>query len=361
VSEQKQYSSVEQCVDQIIEDLGKNIVMGIPLGIGKPVQFINELYRRAKEDSTISLRIITALSLARPQTAKGLESKFLSPVFDRIFKGYVGPEYVKDVNAQTVPENIEICEFFFKSGSMLKNDYAQQHYISSNYTHVARDMIDMGVNLLAQQVSKGKYEDTEYLSLSSNTDVTIDLLPLIRQEQANGRDIKIVAQVNQQLPFMLNEALVQADEFDYCIDNPNYYTTLFAPPNLPVSPTDFAIGLHASTLIKDDGTLQIGIGSMGDAIVYSCLLRHEQNATYQEILHALGTEAYAALQQRIGGHDTFSKGLYGSSEMFVNGFLHLIQHDIVKRKVYENLAIQTLVNEGKLKEEITEDTLDALI
>lgn len=355
------YTEVRECADRIIRDLDKNITLGIPLGIGKPVQIVNELYRRAKEDNSIKLKIMTALSLERPGTAPGLESKFLNPVFDRIFKGYVGPEYARDVRNQSLPPNVDVSEFFFKSGSMMHNDYAQQHYISCNYTHVARDMIDAGVNLLAQQVSRGEYQGKEYLSLSSNTDVTFDLLPLIRQEQACGRTIKIVGQVNQNLPFMVNDALAEAGEFDYLIDNPNYYTRLFAPPNLPVSPTDFAIGMHASALIRDGGTLQIGIGSMGDAIVYSCLLRESQNETYQTILKQLGHENYAVLAGRIGGKQPFERGLYGSSEMFVNGFLHLIQNNIVKRKVYDNVYIQKLVNEGRLSESITADNLDDLV
>lgn len=355
------YSDVAACVDDVIKQLDKNIVLGIPLGIGKPTQFINELYRRAKEDASISLRIITALSLERPKPAPGLESKFLEPVFNRLFDGYVAPEYVQDLKKQQIPDNIQLCEFFFKSGSMMGNDYAQQHYISSNYTHVARDMIDQGANLLAQQVCRGEYEGQSYLSLSSNTDVTVDLLPLIEEERKKGKTIKIVAQINQKMPFMLNDALVSEDDFDMVIDNPEYYTTLFAPPNMPVTPVDFAIGMHASALVKDGGTLQIGIGSLGDAIVYACQLKDEHNATYNEALDALGREKYQQLIDKIGDTTPFKEGLYGSSEMFVNGFLHLIKKGIVKRKVYEDLHIQRLINEGKIQEALTPNCLDELI
>ncbi|GLQ29750.1 acetyl-CoA hydrolase/transferase C-terminal domain-containing protein [Litoribrevibacter albus] len=355
------YSDVAACVDDVIKQLDKNIVLGIPLGIGKPTQFINELYRRAKEDASISLRIITALSLERPKPAPGLESKFLEPVFNRLFDGYVAPEYVQDLKKQQIPDNIQLCEFFFKSGSMMGNDYAQQHYISSNYTHVARDMIDQGANLLAQQVCRGEYEGQSYLSLSSNTDVTVDLLPLIEEERKKGKTIKIVAQINQKMPFMLNDALVSEDDFDMVIDNPEYYTTLFAPPNMPVTPVDFAIGMHASALVKDGGTLQIGIGSLGDAIVYACQLKDEHNATYNEALDALGREKYQQLIDKIGDTTPFKEGLYGSSEMFVNGFLHLIKKGIVKRKVYEDLHIQRLINEGKIQETLTPNCLDELI
>ncbi len=355
------HPDLEQVVDSVVEALGKNIVMGIPLGIGKPAQFVNALYARAKNDPSIKLRMVTALSLNRPKPSPGLEARFLEPVFERLFGGYVGLDYVEDLNKQQIPDNIELCEFFFKSGSMLKNNYAQQHYISSNYTHVARDMIDQGVNLLVQQVSKGEYKGANYLSLSSNTDVTVDILPLIDSERAKGKTIKLVGMVNQQLPFMLNDALVREDAFDYLIDNEEFYTPLFSPPNMPVTPADFAIGMHASALVKDGGTLQIGIGSMGDAIVNACLLKDQHNDTYNEALDALGGKNYQPFIDRIGSREPFSEGLYGSSEMFVNGFLHLIKGGIVKRKVYEDVHIQRLINEGRLDENIKPEHLDALI
>lgn len=355
------HPDLDQVVDSVVEALDKNIVMGIPLGIGKPAQFVNALYARAKKDPSIKLRMITALSLERPKPSPGLEARFLEPVFERLFDGYVGLDYVEDLKKQQIPDNIQLCEFFFKSGSMLQNNYAQQHYISSNYTHVARDMIDQGVNLLVQQVSKGKYQGAEYLSLSSNTDVTVDILPLINEERSKGKTIKLVGMVNSQLPFMLNDALVRLDAFDYLIDNEAFYTPLFSPPNMPVTPVDFAIGMHASALVKDGGTLQIGIGSMGDAIVYACLLKDRDNTLYNEALDALGGKNYQEYIDRIGSREGFSEGLYGSSEMFVNGFLHLIQGGIVKRKVYGDVHIQRLINEGRMAEDIKPEHLDNLI
>ena len=45
----------------------------------------------------------------------------------------------------------------------------------------------------------------------------------------------------------------------------------------------------------------------------------------------------------------------------INGFLHLIQQGIVKRKVYEDVHIQKLINEERLTEDLKPDHLDALI
>src|SRR3546814_19326497 len=54
---------VEIAVDRIIERVGKLIVLGIPLGLGKPVELTNALYRRAQADPDLKLKIFTALSL----------------------------------------------------------------------------------------------------------------------------------------------------------------------------------------------------------------------------------------------------------------------------------------------------------
>ncbi|MDX1695534.1 MAG: acetyl-CoA hydrolase/transferase C-terminal domain-containing protein, partial [Ketobacteraceae bacterium] len=62
-----------------------------------------------------------------------------------------------------------------------------------------------------------------------------------------------------------------------------------------------------------------------------------------------------------GGMDPFETGLYGSSEMFVNGFRYLIESGIVKRKVYDDLTIQTLLNDGDIEDNVTDSTLRTLI
>ena len=50
----------------------------------------------------------------------------------------------------------------------------------------------------------------------------------------------------------------------------------------------------------------------------------------------------------MGGMDRFSDGLYGCSEMFINGFLFLIRAGILKREVYPHARVQQLVDAGAL-------------
>jgi acyl-CoA hydrolase len=356
------FSDAETCVDQVIATVGRDIVLGLPLGIGKPCHFVNALYRRAVEDSSLRLRIATALTIERPTPASDLERRFLEPFLERVFGDYPTLEYLPAVRRNSLPPNVGMTEFFLSPGKYLNNALEQQNYISSNYTHIARDMMDLGVNVCGQLVSKATVAGEIRLSLSSNPDLTLDLIRMMRRQASPEHPTAAVAQVNNNLPFMVHDALVEPSDFDMVIDNPAYEYQLFGPPNAAVNTTDYMIGLYASALIRDGGTLQIGIGSLGDAIVYATLVRHRENETYQRILAETGVLArFGETVQTVGGTGDFEKGLYGSSEMFVSGFMELYKAGILKREVYAEPAIQRLVNEGKLGREFGPEVLDLFV
>ncbi|MGH8454998.1 MAG: acetyl-CoA hydrolase/transferase C-terminal domain-containing protein, partial [Nevskiales bacterium] len=150
--------------------------------------------------------------------------------------------------------------------------------------------------------------------------------------------------------------------FDIVVDHPRYSTQLFGTPKLAVETADYHIGLQASALIPDGGTLQIGIGALGDAIVYAAMLRHQHNGDYRAALQDCGVlDRCAALIDEIGGTAAFARGLYGATEMFVDGFLHLYRAGILKRRVYDFWALQQLINEGKADENrLTPAVLDEM-
>lgn len=350
---------VEAAVEEIIRRVGKTLVLGLPLGLGKPVQLVNALFQRAVKDPTITLKILTALSLEKPRGASALEKAFLEPFVQRVFGDCPDLDYMTALRNNTLPPNVEVCEFFFKPGSFLDNAHAQQHYISSNYTHAARDVFAQGCNVVAQLVAKRTVGNETRYSLSCNPDTGPELAELLK---ASGRPHVTVALVNQNLPYMVNDAEVAADFFDLVVDHPRYSTTLFSTPKLAVTTPDYMIGLNASALIRDGGTLQIGIGALGDAIVYATQLRHEHNDRYQELLKDCGVLAESeALVREVGGTAPFQQGLYGASEMFVDGFMHLHKAGILKRKVYDFWALQQLINENRCDpDKLGPEVLDSL-
>ena len=356
------YDSIEQCTDAILERIGKNIVLGTPLALGKPNQLINEIYRRAREDQSIRLKIITALSLEKPSPGSELERRVMAPLVERIFADFPDFEYLKDMRRNQLPPNFELIEFYNKSGSFLNIPHAQQNYISTNYTHAPRDIFNLGINVAAQLLAKDQIDGRTMYSMSCNPDTPIEVGDGLREMAAQGKKTFIVGQVNNNLPFMYGDAVVGPEKFDAVIDHPKYDFTLFAPPKASVGTDDYMIGMNASCLIPDGGTLQIGIGALGDAICAGLQMRQNQNEVYVDALDAFGiSENYADLIQQWGGTGRFEEGLYGSSEMLVDGFVHLFKSGIIKRKVYDSLPLQKLLNSRQISEKVTPDTLVQLM
>ena len=271
----KYYVDVESCVEDTLRRVGLQINLGTPLGLGKANHLVNEFFRRAREDSSIKLHIFTALTLARPHWKNELERRFLEPLTTRLFDGYPDLAYVDPLKRGRLPDNIRVMEFYFRPGSFLSSPLAQQNYMSSNYTHVVRDLLDADLNVLAQMVGKAEEDGSIRYSLSCNPDLTLDGVPRLREVERRGRKIAILAQVNPNLPFMYGDAEVRPDYFDAVVDAPKYTFPLFGTSNEPVSTAEYLIALHVSALIRDGGTLQIGIGALEDAITYLLKLRHQ--------------------------------------------------------------------------------------
>jgi len=320
------FTDPESLAEAVIARVGKTIVLGLPLGVGKANHVANALYARALADPSIKLRIFTALTLETPHPRQDLERRFMAPLSKRLFAGYPELAYGLAQRAGRLPPNIEVDEFFFLAGSRLHSPSAQQSYISANYTHAPRYVLDRGVNVFAQLVAKRQRGAVTRFSPSSNTDLTVDLLKLRREGALN---LLMVAQTNSDMPFMSGDADVAADAFDLVLDSAATDFPLFAPPREPVDLTEYAAGLHAALLVPDGGTLQLGIGALGDAVAQALILRHSHNATFKQIVapHA------GRFPPTAGEQDPFVTGLYGCSEMFVEGFLDLIRAGILKREV----------------------------
>ncbi|NOQ68585.1 MAG: hypothetical protein GQ573_00510, partial [Gammaproteobacteria bacterium] len=240
-------SDENKIVDDVLLRLGKTLVVGTPLAAGKPNHLLNAFYNRAKADSTISLTIVSALTLERPKGKSLLEKRFLGPFTERLFGDYPDLEYELDRTNNRLPDNIKIMDFYFPAGKFLNNPLAQQNYISSNYTHVARDMMDRGANLILQLVSPGEVAGKKMFSLSCNPDVSLDLQKLMRlREERDGTPFAIVVQVNPNLPFMYGDAIQQPEDFDFILDRPDYYFRIFGPPKMSVPDREHIIGLYVS-------------------------------------------------------------------------------------------------------------------
>ena len=330
------YTSVAAAAEEIVRTIDGSIVLGMPLGMGKPNPLVNALYQLACADSSISLTILTALSLTRPRASGELQRRFLEPFVERVYADYEELDYLQAARAHALPDNICVNEFFVQPASELSNPYTQQNYINANYTHAARDMNNRGVNVIAQTIATREVNGEQQFSLSCNPEVLLDALPQLMQRRESGEPVLVVGQVHPDMPFMENSAIVPASTFDMVIEDPAYNSRLISTPNMPVSMTEHFIGLGASALLKDGGTLQIGIGALGDAVASATLLRHNDNSSYQTLLDETGLtpDSFPLLAEE-GGADSFDQGLYGCSEMFTYGLFRLMEGGVVKRHVID--------------------------
>jgi len=354
-------TDVGQCVEAVLGRVGPRIVLGLPLGIGKPNPLANEFYARALRDPAIDLTIITALSLLKPRARSPLEARLLTPLVARIFGSYVEPHYARAVLEDTLPPNIRVLEFFLTPGAFLRSQHAQRHYLCANYTHVAREAMARGVNVIAHLVARRVANGELQLSLGSNPDVTADLLPMIGAARRAGRDIVLIGETHAQMPFMAGCAHIDPGQFDYLIDDPRYEYDLYCPPNPSLGTAEHAIGMYVSSLVRDGGTLQVGIGELGDSLVYALLLRHQQNAVWRSALSALGVqEGAAALIREEGGEAPFVTGLFAATEMFVAQLLELYRAGILRRRAYDCLPLERLLAAGEIDERLDEGILPQL-
>lgn len=354
---------VKKCVDNVINYVGKDITFSMTLALGKPVLFINELYRRAKEDPEIKLKIITALSLEKPKGQTELENRFLKPISDRVFAGVPEFDYVLDFRAGKLSKNVEVFEFFCKAGGNLRTPEAQQNHLASHYTHVVRDAMDAGTNVCGQLIGIQTIDGKTMYSMGCNTDITIDAIQQIKEKRARGGKVAIIGEANRNMPFMYGDAVVEADTYDMILQGPQYDYELFCPPKDPIALSDHMIAINVSTMIKDGGTIQVGIGALGDAIVSGLIMRNEHNEVYQEILEKTDImKRYEKLITQWGDTGVFKKGLYGSSEMFVDAFMQMYKSKILKRKVFDSVPLMKLINDDKLDaDNIPSDIIDQLL
>jgi hypothetical protein len=324
------FSTLSAAEEFVFSKVEKDLRVATPLGLGKPNQLLNLLYRRVKADPSRTMTLFTALSLDIPQAKSDLERRFVEPFYTRHFgDDYPHLDYVRDLKSNKVPSHINLHEFYFQAGAYTGTKLAQENYISLNYTHVAQSIYEMGVNVIVQLIAKSK--DGSKYSLSCNPDLTLDVADIFKK---NGKPLLMIGVVHPELPFLGGDAEVDANFFSAIVESKEVTHKLFALPRNSVDNDEQMIGLHASRLIQDDGTLQIGIGSLSDSIVASTILRQQNNILYRELCN--DSENEFPIPPNVKTHkEEFAHGLYGTSEMLMDGFMHLRKAGILKRYIFD--------------------------
>ena len=317
----------DKAARRIVEIVGKEVRLAAPVAIGKPNHILNALYRLAEADKSLSLEIFSGLTLMRPRLKGDLERRFGGPIIEAMFKDHPDLEHMQALRAGVLPANIKVHEFFLQAGAWLNNQPMQQDFVSLGYAAVAGHLRRTGINVFAQLVAPDPAGGGK-LSLSSNPDIALEMTGYVAGLRAAGQPVVVAGEVNSNLPYMPGEAEVEPEGFDVLLNQAGPHFPLLAVPRDPVPLESFAAALHVATLIKDGGTLQIGIGSFADALTHALILRHSRNADFKAMLASLGTRLAAGAET-----GSFERGLYACSEMLVDGFIALKRAGILKRRV----------------------------
>jgi acyl-CoA hydrolase len=322
------FEDANRLAEALVERVGKDIGLALPLGLGKANHVANALFARAAADASMQLRIFTALTLELPRPRSELERRFVGPFAERVFAGYPELAYARALRERSLPANVRVNEFFFQAGSRLGVAAAQRDYICANYTHVLGYLLERGVNVLGQLVAKEPHPDGTRFSLSCNPDLTLDALAMRKGGRA---DFLMVGEVNSELPFMSGDAEIAASELDFLLEGPQTDFPLFGPPHEPIGLVEYAIALNVARCIADGGTLQLGIGSLSDGVAQALVLRHQSNPDFTGAVQRLDPAGQAPPALRESR--PFTIGLHGLSEMLVEGFLALRTAGILKREI----------------------------
>ncbi|MEM7502270.1 MAG: acetyl-CoA hydrolase/transferase C-terminal domain-containing protein [Pseudomonadota bacterium] len=324
-------SSADDLAQGIVDTAGKRIVLGLPVGIGKSILIANALFRLAARDPSVSLQIFSGLTLEVPVGRSDLETRFIEPLAKRLFDGWPTADYLAAHRSGTLPANIDVREFYLRPGAFLGSPSVQQSYTSLNYSHVVRELRELGVNVIAQLVAR-RGESPDTYSLSSNPEITLDLLAA-DAATAEAPRVLLAAEVHNELPFMTGDAEVPRNRFDFVLQDPTTRYPLFPLPNRRVASADYSTAMHVASVIPDGGTLQLGIGSLSDAVAHCLLLRHKDPALFARVLSELPGGSSAPHRPPLPVEtDPFSQGLYASSELLSDALFALFEGGVVSRR-----------------------------
>ncbi len=100
----------------------------------------------------------------------------------------------------------------------------------------------------------------------------------------------IIVEVNENLPRFIGDAILHIRDVDYVVENT---APLFQLPAIEISEKDRMIGRYVSELIEDGATIQLGIGSIPNAVCAE-LFHKKDLGVHTEMLHDGMVDLYEA-------------------------------------------------------------------
>ena len=69
------FSDADRCAQAIVDSVGYDLRLAVPMSIGKPILIVDALYRLAEADRRVQLTIFTGLTLMLPRPRSSLERR----------------------------------------------------------------------------------------------------------------------------------------------------------------------------------------------------------------------------------------------------------------------------------------------
>ncbi len=149
-----------------------------------------------------------------PRVSSELERRFMGPILKRLFEGYPDLAYADALHAARFLRTSRSTNSSCRRGKWLNSPRQQQNYISANYTHALRYVLQTNVNVVGQLVAPSQARDR--FSLSCNPDISVDLLEARQEGRA---DFIFAGETNAELPYMGGPMEVGASAFDLLLDS----------------------------------------------------------------------------------------------------------------------------------------------
>jgi hypothetical protein len=211
---------------------------------------------------------------------------------------------------------------------------AQRDYTSLNYTHVARAVAPRGINVVLQLVGAARRP------LQPVVESRTPVLDLLGRDRAHRQaaPVRGRAWCTRSCRTSATRPRCHWTCSTWCSRSPGPAHRLFGHPRESVTASEFALGLHAAEpgagrrLAADRHRRAV------ERLVYALILRHRDNDAYRAALAAVRNGASTELCREIGGEAPFARGLYGASEMVMDGFMHLRDAGILTRRVFDDIG-----------------------
>jgi 4-hydroxybutyrate CoA-transferase len=216
----------ERCVDaeDALKKIKPNSRLVLGHAIGEPLYLVDVMVKN--KDWFTNLEILHMVAMGKGEyTHPGMETHFRHNSF---FVGACTRQAVNEGRADFT------CNFFYELPTLLRKK-------------------DFPVDVAMMQVSPP--DKFGYVSVGVSVDYTIAAI-----EQAD----LVIAQVNENMPRTFGQSFVHVTDIDCFVEHSEPLVEL--KPGV-ITDVEKQIGAHCASLIEDGSTLQLGIGSLPDAVL----------------------------------------------------------------------------------------------